>query len=78
MSEPTPPRKRRGSGRATIHDVARLAEVGSITASRYFSEPGRVSAKRSARIAAAVKELGYVPNMPPAAWPHRMAAWWAW
>jgi LacI family gluconate utilization system Gnt-I transcriptional repressor len=63
MSEPTAPRKRRGSGRATIHDVARLAEVGSITVSRYFSEPGRVAAKRSARIAAAVKELGYVPNL---------------
>jgi LacI family gluconate utilization system Gnt-I transcriptional repressor len=63
MSEPTAPRKRRGSGRATIHDVARLAEVGSITVSRYFSEPGRVAAKRSARIAAAVKALGYVPNL---------------
>jgi LacI family gluconate utilization system Gnt-I transcriptional repressor len=57
------PRKRRGSGRATIHDVARLAEVGSITASRYFSEPTRVGAKLSARIAAAVKQLGYVPNL---------------
>jgi LacI family gluconate utilization system Gnt-I transcriptional repressor len=63
MSEPTAPRKRRGSGRATIHDVARLAEVGSITVSRYFTEPGRVAATRSARIAAAVKELGYVPNL---------------
>ena len=57
------PRKRRGSGRATIHDVARLAQVGSITVSRYFSEPGRVAAARSARIAQAVAALGYVPNM---------------
>jgi len=63
MSENPAPRKRRGSGRATIHDVARLAEVGSITASRYFSEPARVGAKLSARIAAAVKQLGYVPNL---------------
>lgn len=63
MSEDHSPRKRRGSGRATIHDVARLAGVGSITASRYFSEPGRVGGERSARIAAAVKELGYVPNL---------------
>ena len=63
MSEPVSPRKRRGSGRATIHDVARLAEVGSITVSRYFTEPGRVAAARSARIAAAVKQLGYVPNL---------------
>lgn len=57
------PRKRRGSGRATIHDVARLAGVGSITVSRYFTEPGRVAAARSARIAQAVKALGYVPNL---------------
>ncbi|USX15063.1 LacI family DNA-binding transcriptional regulator [Oxalobacteraceae bacterium OTU3CAMAD1] len=63
MSEPESTRKRRGSGRATIHDVARLAEVGSITVSRYFTEPGRVAATRSARIAAAVKQLGYVPNL---------------
>lgn len=63
MSEPAAPRKRRGSGRATVHDVARLAGVGSITVSRYFTEPGRVAAERSARIAAAVKELGYVPNL---------------
>ena len=63
MSEEKPLRKRRGSGRATIHDVARLAQVGSITVSRYFSEPGRVAAARSARIAQAVEELGYVPNM---------------
>src|ERR1700712_1792613 len=63
MSEAGSTRKRRGAGRATIHDVARLAGVGSITVSRYFSEPGRVAATRSARIAAAVKELGYVPNL---------------
>ncbi|HEX8404674.1 MAG TPA: LacI family DNA-binding transcriptional regulator [Duganella sp.] len=63
MSEPASPRKRRGTGRATIHDVARLADVGSITVSRYFTEPGRVAAARSARIAAAVKQLGYVPNL---------------
>lgn len=63
MSEPTASKKRRGSGRATIHDVARLAQVGSITVSRYFSNPGRVGAQRSARIAAAVRQLGYVPNL---------------
>ncbi|GGC64801.1 LacI family DNA-binding transcriptional regulator [Undibacterium terreum] len=63
MSEQNTPRKRRGSGRATIHDVARLAEVGSITASRYFSDPSRVGQERSARIAAAAKQLAYVPNM---------------
>lgn len=56
-------RKRRSSGRATIHDVARLAGVGSITVSRYFSEPHKVGAQLSGRITAAVKQLGYVPNM---------------
>jgi len=63
MGEDGSTRKRRGSGRATIHDVARLAGVGSITVSRYFSEPARVGEARSARIAAAVKQLGYVPNL---------------
>lgn len=56
-------RKRRGSGRATIHDVARLAEVGSITVSRYLKSPDKVSAQLGARIAAAVAQLNYVPNL---------------
>jgi len=56
-------RKRRGSGRATIHDVARLAQVGSITVSRYLKQPSQVSGKLGARIAAAVAQLHYVPNL---------------
>jgi LacI family gluconate utilization system Gnt-I transcriptional repressor len=56
-------RKRRGSGRATIHDVARLAGVGSITVSRYLKHSAHVSEELGARIAAAVKELNYVPNL---------------
>lgn len=55
-------RKRRGSGRATIHDVARKAGVGSITVSRYFKHAGQVSQPLRERIAAAVLELNYVPN----------------
>jgi len=56
-------RKRRGSGRATIHDVARQAGVGSITVSRFLKQPDLVSAERSSRIVAAIKKLNYVPNM---------------
>jgi len=56
-------RKRRGSGRATIHDVARLARVGSITVSRYLKQPSQVSSELGARIAQAVSELHYVPNL---------------
>ena len=64
MTDPTTTtRKRRGSGRATIHDVARLAGVGSITVSRYLKQPGRVSDELGARIARAIKELNYVPNL---------------
>jgi len=63
MSEPGgASRKRRGSGRATIHDVARKAAVGSITASRYFKQASLVSPELGARIAAAAAELDYMPN----------------
>lgn len=57
------PRKRRGSGRATIHDVARLAGVGSITVSRYLKKNGYVSDALGAKIEAAVAQLRYVPNL---------------
>lgn len=59
----SPPRKRRGSGRATIHDVARLAGVGSITVSRYLKHSSQVSSALGERIAHAVKALNYVPNL---------------
>jgi len=57
------PKKRRGSGRATIHDVAKLAGVGSITVSRYLKKNGYVSDELGARIDAAVAQLNYVPNL---------------
>jgi LacI family transcriptional regulator len=47
---------------ATIHDVARLAGVASITVSRAVNNSGYVSAEKRARIEAAIAELGYVPN----------------
>ncbi|WP_338770158.1 LacI family DNA-binding transcriptional regulator [Massilia sp. METH4] len=59
----TPSKKRRGSGRATIHDVAKLAGVGSITVSRYLKKNGFVSEELGARIDAAIAQLNYVPNL---------------
>jgi LacI family gluconate utilization system Gnt-I transcriptional repressor len=55
-------RKRRGSARPTLADVAEHAGVSAITASRYFKDPALVSEERRARIAAAVDALGYVQN----------------
>ena len=56
-------RKRRGSGRATIHDVARLAGSSSITVSRYLKQRSLVSQELGERIAQAIKALDYVPNL---------------
>ena len=55
-------RHRRGTGRATIKDVAKRAGVGAITVSRALREPDTVSETLRARINAAVEELGYVRN----------------
>ena len=46
----------------TIRDVAKRAGVAPITVSRVINNSGYVSAKTRARVEAAVKELGYVPN----------------
>ena len=62
MSSKIKPRARRGGGRPTIADVAKLAGVGAITVSRALREPGRVSEDLRRQIAAAVKSLGYVPD----------------
>ena len=52
------PRKRG----VTIVDVAREANVGRMTVSRYFSEPHRVSPEMKKRIEKVVKRLGYAPS----------------
>jgi LacI family gluconate utilization system Gnt-I transcriptional repressor len=46
----------------TIHDVAAIAGVASITVSRYFNTPEKVSPARRARIEAAVAQTGFVPS----------------
>ena len=56
------PRARRGGGRPTIADVAKLAGVGAITVSRALREPERVSESLRQQIQQAVDELGYVPD----------------
>ncbi|OBY58433.1 LacI family DNA-binding transcriptional regulator [Pseudomonas sp. AU12215] len=56
------PRKRRGAGRVTLTAVAELARVSAISVSRYFNQPAQLSDDLRERIAAAVGELGYVPN----------------
>ncbi|QQX59219.1 LacI family DNA-binding transcriptional regulator [Pseudomonas chlororaphis] len=62
-AEKSPGRKRRGAGRVTLNTVARQAGVSAITVSRYFNQPDSVSPQRRERIAEAVAELGYVPNL---------------
>lgn len=48
---------------ATLHDVARVAGVSLITASRALTRPGVVSAKTIARVQTAVQSTGYIPNL---------------
>ena len=55
-------RKRRNTGRATLADVAKLANVGTMTVSRALRHPDMVSDKLREKIEAAVVELGYIPN----------------
>jgi LacI family gluconate utilization system Gnt-I transcriptional repressor len=58
----TPRRSRRGSGAVTLHDVAKLAGVAPITASRAVNTPGQVSDDVRRRVAEAIARTGYVPN----------------
>jgi LacI family gluconate utilization system Gnt-I transcriptional repressor len=54
--------KVRGTGRATLEEVAQLAGVSTMTASRALSQPRLVSETTRAKVEQAVTELGYVPN----------------
>ena len=57
-----PRRSRRGSGAITLHDVAKLAGVAPITASRALNTPAQVSEDVRQKVAEAVARTGYVPN----------------
>lgn len=56
-----PPRSR-ATGRITLADVARLAQVSPITVSRALRGERAVDADLVARVQAAASELGYVPD----------------
>jgi LacI family gluconate utilization system Gnt-I transcriptional repressor len=55
-------RSRRGSGAITLRDVAKLAGVAPITASRALNTPHLVSPDVLQKVADAVARTGYVPN----------------
>ncbi|MCE9656999.1 MAG: LacI family DNA-binding transcriptional regulator [Burkholderiales bacterium] len=59
----SPRRSRRGSGAVTLHDVAKLAGVAPITASRAINTPEQVSEGVRKRVADAIGRTGYVPNI---------------
>jgi len=58
-----PRRARRSSGAVTLHDVAKLAGVAPITASRALNRPEQVSADVLKKVSDAVARTGYVPNL---------------
>jgi len=62
MSENEVKRSRRSSGAITLHDVARLAGVSPITASRAINKPEQVSPELLKKVEEAVSRTGYVPN----------------
>ena len=57
------PRRRKGSGAVTLRDVAQLAGVAPITASRALNTPSQVSPEVLGRVTEAVRQTGYVPNL---------------
>jgi DNA-binding LacI/PurR family transcriptional regulator/mannose-6-phosphate isomerase class I len=62
-------RKKGASGKAvnrraaTMHDVAKLADVSAKTVSRVFNDEQHVTEKTRAKVELAMKELNFVPNM---------------
>ena len=61
-SVPPARRARRGGGGITLGDVARLAGVSPITASRALNTPEQVAKDTLERVREAVSQTGYVPN----------------
>jgi LacI family transcriptional regulator, gluconate utilization system Gnt-I transcriptional repressor len=60
---PTPVKKsRRSSGAITLQEVAKLAGVAPITASRAINKPDSVSPEVLQKVKSAVERTGYVPN----------------
>jgi LacI family transcriptional regulator, gluconate utilization system Gnt-I transcriptional repressor len=64
MNDKAKPKKsRRGSGSITLRDVAKLAGVAPITASRAVNTPDQVSADVLRKVQDAIARTGYVPNL---------------
>ncbi|RQP24663.1 LacI family DNA-binding transcriptional regulator [Piscinibacter terrae] len=62
-ADPTPARRsRRGTGAVTLHEVARIAGVAPITASRALNTPDQVSEEVRKKVQDAIAKTGYVPN----------------
>lgn len=57
------PRKSRKLGPIRLTEVAKLAGVSPITASRFFRNPEALSLSKRKRVESAAQELGYVPNL---------------
>ncbi len=57
-----PKKSRRSSGALTLRDVAALAGVAPITASRALNTPDQVSPALLKKVQAAIARTGYVPN----------------
>src|SRR6476661_7658641 len=56
-------RKRTKPGKIRLTEVAKLAGVSPITASRFFRTPEALSINKRVRVESAARELGYVPNL---------------
>ena len=56
-------RKRARTSKVRLTEVAKLAGVSPITASRFFRNPEALSAGKRVRVESAARELGYEPNL---------------
>src|SRR5436190_1701054 len=56
-------RKRTKPGKIRLTEVAKLAGVSPITASRFFRTPEALSLGKRVRVESAAKELGYMPHL---------------
>ncbi|MGA9343978.1 MAG: LacI family DNA-binding transcriptional regulator, partial [Nocardioidaceae bacterium] len=56
-------RKQPQFGKVRLTEVAQLAGVSPITASRFFRNPNALSVSKRERVESAARELGYVPNL---------------
>ncbi len=63
VAEPRRRGSRKSAGGVTLRDVAQLAGVAPITASRALNTPSAVSPKVLQKVREAVEKTGYVPNL---------------